>query len=906
MVTRLLVIAPSLPPGGVGTHIRCLALGAAQRGSSVVVLTGGHGGAVAEMPSLTHHSLDLASRTGIRTIHSHMQDCQQTLLIHSPETFHLAGLLADAQKAGVGVHGTPGTNSNWLGAHRHTIAAAAIQSLPGLPILVPGELYRPGIATEFSVGEDRVRALPNAIEAATDPVSPAGSAGILVPVRLANDKLWVLEAAIELAGAAGVPLHVVGSGIHSQDWRERLEQDCPTPWQLTVDGEVAPHIAAADVVVGAGLVAMEAAAAGRRVAVPSKTGGWLGVVTTASLPVMRSMNFVTWQTPEYVDPAPVWEQVAGLTGAELDAIAAAVRQECAPALMYDRLTDSLGAPGRADPTLVSISVSETVAESERDQQTVRRDFAEMVEARDYFQQQSANWEQAYRQLQPGAAEQPGSAPAGGRARSEDGRTAPGRLSRLAARAYGSHSLALHTAAALAHFAKKEAPARKRAGVPRRAPATIRRNESIPPLAWLGEYSAGKWDFVVGSRVEVSDRGFYEGVWDGDFGCLPPRDTEFAFGSGVLRTGGRPRFLSSRNSASLIYVLRRVADGRICVSNSLVFALTAAGVPVDGAFAASLRDGLRNTIKANAAIGVYKTPTRLLADDQYSLDAVSFFDFHLSGKGVITRRWSWPHRYFSDFASYQDFTRSTLERLLANAQSPLRRQSYQPLALMSRGYDSVASAVLARAAGLRQAGTLAVSVEGRPDDARSIAAQLDLQCTVHEHVLGRDVAGLDFNAIGPLRETALEFLTEGGVGLDLMLVPFQDRLQSSLLVSGAFGDSYFERNVNAESGFVRHPFGGPSMAEFRLRVGFPVVPVPLLGMRFTPPVVDLNRSTEMAPYSVGGDYDRPVFRRIGEEAGLDRSDFGVAKTAVSPILLNAEDAYLEAIATVGARYRDWRD
>lgn len=271
------------------------------------MLSDGEGDLLAGLPDLTWHRSGLGTRAGIRSAQKHIKDASRTLLIHSPDTFHLAGLLADADSAGVGVHGTPGTNANWLGRYRHTVAAAAIQSLPGLPILVPAELYRPGIAAEFSVDVERVCALPNAIELLVDPVVPAGREQILVPARLADDKLWVLEAAIELARASQHSVRVVGSGPHSQHWRDVLASKCPVPWQLTVDENLTGYLAAADVVVGAGLVAMEAAAAGRRVAVPSKSGGWSGVVTEASVPTMRSSNFVTWEAGEHIDSATVWE-----------------------------------------------------------------------------------------------------------------------------------------------------------------------------------------------------------------------------------------------------------------------------------------------------------------------------------------------------------------------------------------------------------------------------------------------------------------------------------------------------------------------------------------------------------------------------------------------------------------------
>jgi len=899
-VTDLLVVAPSLKPGGIRTHIRCLALGAGQRDARLTVVASASAETGLDVPGATLEHLHLHTRAGVRGVHQRIQQARGVLLIHTPQTYHLGGLLADATTAAVGVHGTPGTNANWLGGSRHAIAAASVQALPGLPLLVPGERYRSGVAAEFAVPVDRVRALPNAIDNLFEAPAPAGAAEILLPSRLANDKVWLLDAAIDLATTSTRPLRVVGSGLHADDWRERREQTCPQPWTLIEDADLGPHIAGADVVVAAGLVAMEAAAARRRVAVPAKSGGWLGAVTPSALGQMRESNFAAWGSTPAVAASTAWANAVALSTAELEALATAVREECAPSTMYERLSALLQEPGRPDPVPAGAAVMETLAESERVQQKVHADYAVLLEAKEYYEAQATNWEHAYRQVRPEGPSQ--NSP-------DDDKTTPGRrrnrLADAAQRAYSSRSLPIHTLAARAYFAKKEPPLRMRGGRHPGGRPRVHRSTSIPALAWLAQQSGDTWECTIGPRVEQFPDGFYEGVWDGPLEAFPPADSEFAFGTGIHHSGGPTVFLTARNPAQVTFVLRRSRDGRIFVSNSLAFALTAAEVPLDGPFVEQLSRGLRATIQAYAAIGVYRAPTLLHQDRDYRLDGVTFFDFQVGDRGTITRRWRRPRRYFSDFASYRRFMESTLQRLVDNARSPQRSWALDPFVLLSRGYDSVASAVLARDTGVEQAGTLGVSVEGRADDGRHIARALDLQCTVQQHVVGQEVAGLDFNAVGPLRDRALEFLAEGGVGLDLMLLPFADRLQSAAVLTGAYGDIYYERSNHPGPGFQRFAFGGPPTAEFRLRVGFAVIPVPLLGMRFPEPVIALNQSPEMEPFSVGGDYDRPVLRRLGEEAGLQRSDFGTAKTATSPQLLNADELYLDAISAMSERYREWR-
>jgi hypothetical protein len=77
--------------------------------------------------------------------------------------------------------------------------------------------------------------------------------------------------------------------------------------------------------------------------------------------------------------------------------------------------------------------------------------------------------------------------------------------------------------------------------------------------------------------------------------------------------------------------------------------------------------------------------------------------------------------------------------------------------------------------------------------------------------------------------------------------------------------------------VRAPYGvGGSLAEFRLRVGFIHVPAAYFGGVRQPDMLAIAKSAEMRPWSVGGDYDRPIPRRILEEKGVPREAFGYRK------------------------------
>ena len=67
-----------------------------------------------------------------------------------------------------------------------------------------------------------------------------------------------------------------------------------------------------------------------------------------------------------------------------------------------------------------------------------------------------------------------------------------------------------------------------------------------------------------------------------------------------------------------------------------------------------------------------------------------------------------------------------------------------------------------------------------------------------------------------------------------------------------------------------------LGEFRLFEGVFHTVVPWWGIREAGNINKLGKSHEMKPWSVGGHYDRPVARRIAEQAGVPRHEFGQEK------------------------------
>jgi hypothetical protein len=74
--------------------------------------------------------------------------------------------------------------------------------------------------------------------------------------------------------------------------------------------------------------------------------------------------------------------------------------------------------------------------------------------------------------------------------------------------------------------------------------------------------------------------------------------------------------------------------------------------------------------------------------------------------------------------------------------------------------------------------------------------------------------------------------------------------------------------------------GSSFGEWRLAVGFVHVPLPCFGAQHHRVTRRLGHSAEMRSWVLGRSYDKPIPRRILEEAGVPRGMFGVTKRAAS--------------------------
>jgi hypothetical protein len=404
---------------------------------------------------------------------------------------------------------------------------------------------------------------------------------------------------------------------------------------------------------------------------------------------------------------------------------------------------------------------------------------------------------------------------------------------------------------------------------------FQRNDTLPRLAWCCRLDRGADTAHVthGSWVEVGDGFYFEGAWSDPFSEGRPSASTACFGSGGESTGDAIRFVAPTHMLERIHAIR-VAD-TMWVSNSLVFLLAASGEQLDDRYPFyhfDLMTNMRGYLRYRPSIR-----TRSGRELRVFFHANVVIDSNLN---IRTEPKALPPA-FRAYDDYVGYLRDIVRRVGENAADAARTPRYAPLATISSGYDSPACALLAKEIGCVDAATFGQARPGyaEEDDSGSEIADV-LGLTVHQF------DRTSYRGLDTLPEA--EFLAYGAGGEEVVFAPLEQLLPGRLLFTGYLGDAVWNRvtaHVNTEL-LMLYP-GGSSLSEFRLRTGFIHFPVPTAGYIRHPSVYAVSNSTSMERWTLGNDYDRPIPRRLLEEAGVPRSAFGRTKKAITQPLWNTE-------------------
>ncbi|MCX5676529.1 MAG: hypothetical protein NTX87_16125 [Planctomycetota bacterium] len=383
----------------------------------------------------------------------------------------------------------------------------------------------------------------------------------------------------------------------------------------------------------------------------------------------------------------------------------------------------------------------------------------------------------------------------------------------------------------------------------------------PKLAWVATFASGNdaVEVLHGPMVETAEDWCVEAVWAGPFEAADFDRTDLVYGSGIRIRSDGVHFVSSATGVDRLWYAHHA--GRTWIANSLPALLATSGLALREDY-----DGYAQDLATVETRGIRHYASTLPATPA-DLHLIYFRNLRYDGRDLVEVDKPCTAPPFPTFHAYHDFLVDTARCLGANLQSPARRHRIVPMTSLSRGYDSPAVAVIARHAGCTRAATIrqATSLWRGSDSGEEIAQRLGLECTVYD----RSPRGY--------RHTPAIWAAAGRAGgLNLTLFDYPEPL--CLFFNGSYGDKIWDRCYHD----VAEPVGDidSMLGEFRVIVGMFHTVVPWWGIQRAPEIQAINRLPEMAPWTLHTQYDRPIPRRIIEEAGVPRGSFARRKANTS--------------------------
>jgi hypothetical protein len=415
----------------------------------------------------------------------------------------------------------------------------------------------------------------------------------------------------------------------------------------------------------------------------------------------------------------------------------------------------------------------------------------------------------------------------------------------------------------------------------------------PALAWLVECRRDSPILRVfhGSDVETTPAWFCEAAWAGTYDDGNFDATDVVTGTGVRLRGDHAVFVSPGSTCDRLQSLA-TADA-VYVSNSLACLLNATGAEIDSS------SGRYFWLFRTVVAGLSKY-AREFKTSAGTVRFTYYDNLVWDGRQLTECAKPCLGRDFSSFERYETFLRESMRALGANGRAAgRRRRTYELLSTASSGYDSSTVTVLARDAGAGQVLCFDQARRGLDDSGEPLAQCLGMTAVVvPRHAWTSE----------SLPETP--FLAADAHGGDVFFKGAESVLRGKILLTGYHGDKIWDLHTTKLSPeIVRGDQSGLSLTEYRLIIGMLHCPVPFWGVRQIATVHAIGASAEMAPWDVGGDYTRPICRRIVESAGVPRALFGREKKATWVLMSRmreflSRDSMTDYLQWIEAHRRDW--
>ncbi len=397
--------------------------------------------------------------------------------------------------------------------------------------------------------------------------------------------------------------------------------------------------------------------------------------------------------------------------------------------------------------------------------------------------------------------------------------------------------------------------------------------SLPSNAWsvIIRKQCDVISVFHGSGVEARNDLFAEAVWNEGFDADGMEKATLFFGTGCMIKGALAVFMTSSDQTAPLYSLQR--RDVVFISNSIIHLMQLSGTAPLNAYPFYTYDFLRNS-----RAGIGQPAGTLLHAGNGSLKV--HFNTRIAINSDLVMGFS-PYLAVPEPLNYQHLLsiyKSAIARLFENGADEARRFKYRQNILCSSGYDSLANAVVCADLGCRSFISVLDSRSASPEADSGKRPMGYLGLGVHEvdryvHISNSKACDAEFGL------TSIHNYP--------FLSACEHLLGKSLLINGSLGDVIWSVRHHRLAGNDWKDWGlyllpGLSSTEHRLRVGYIDVSPQSMFVRHAQALFRISSSEEMEFFRPDPGYDRPIPRRIIEEAGIPRGTFAIRKmmTAVA--------------------------
>ena len=400
---------------------------------------------------------------------------------------------------------------------------------------------------------------------------------------------------------------------------------------------------------------------------------------------------------------------------------------------------------------------------------------------------------------------------------------------------------------------------------------------MPRLAWAAVLPFGSDIMKVyhGNCVECSERFFVSGVWAGNFEEGGFYNSTFFCGTGgvLLQVVDNQTFtppllrwsnslIISTNTTPLDALYHLEKDDVLLFSNSFPCLLSVADEELDPDYFG------HESAFCSSQFGTKGFVREIPLKSGNKLFIHRCENIFIDNGGITKIEHKESGLRFHDYQDYKGKVSETVANLVENSHSKNRKHGFGLVLTISQGYDAPAVSVLARECGCDDVITFN---RPHPDDCgTAIAKKLGYQ-----HIFEEDEHRY-------LKNERL-FEAEGSsCCAGHTFSAFDEITGGNLLFMGTRGDSVWARqNPNANNNLdfsYGNQFSQACLAcqEHDYQACVVEIPVPMIGADAWEDIHAISNSEEMRPWSVGGKYDRPIPRRLLEEMGIGREEFGRKK------------------------------